>query len=90
MPKGYKWVHCWLDAERHVNVCSLYQPDGSLWYTDDFLPYKASGPIPPERMKISQNFGVYTIQLDDGTRMIRKSVYEQTVKLWETPSNHSK
>jgi hypothetical protein len=90
LPKTYKWVHCWLDEKRQVNVCNVYQSDGSLWYTDDFLPFKTAGPIPVERMKISENFQGYTIQLEDGTILIRKAVYEREVELLERNEPSSK
>jgi hypothetical protein len=78
--KTYKWVHCWLDEREQVNLCSIYQSDGTLLYTDTYIPYRGSAPVPSGRLKISERSlsNNWTVVLKDGTYLMRKKFLEQT------------
>ncbi len=83
LDKTYKWVHCWLDQQRRVNRCSVYQSDGTLYFEDDYLPYGSSRPIPPERLKISDRSlaDYWIILLQDGTQLMRHDFLDRTEQM---------
>jgi hypothetical protein len=50
------------------------------FYTDTYIPYRRSAPIPPEHLKISERSlsNNWIVVLKDGTYLMRNESLEQT------------
>ena len=51
-PRHGKWLSCWLDKQKNVNMCRINQMDGSLEYEGAYALAAGEGTIPDRGLSI--------------------------------------